>query len=188
MKTHFYKILIIIFILDGCSSFKNMMAPKGNQNDAVKNAIINFLNSGNTLLRQDNVFSVEIKNIGDTVIGVSIFGDVNKLVPTSKNRIGTSQPGFPTMYFEREGKLFYWYDPNHSITTDLIVVLSQYKHIDSLNVYSFLGIPVHMLDESKKASDYYFCKCNLLKYKRVCSSIAMGYYKPPELKCSCYNN
>jgi hypothetical protein len=162
-----------------------MMATKGNQNDAVHNAIIDFLNSGGTSLKRDNVFSVGIEDIGDTIIGVSIFGDVNKLVPTSKNKIGTSQPGFPTRYFEREGKLFYWYDPDHPITTDLIAILSMYKHIDSLNVNGFVGIPSQTIDESKKATDYFFCKCDLQKYKRIRTSIAMGYYKPPELECSC---
>jgi hypothetical protein len=161
------------------------MTANGYQNDAAQNAIIDFLNSGSKLLKQDTVFSISFKKIGDTVIGVSIFGNTNKLVPTSKNKIGTSERGFPTRYFEHEGKLFYWYDPDHSITTDLIAVLSKYKHVDSLNVNGFVGIPLYRIRESKKATDYYFCKCDLRKYKKVRTSIAMGYYKPPELDCSC---
>jgi len=185
MKPNLYKVIIFIFLLGGCSSFKKMLTEQGNQNEAVHNAIIDFLNSESTLLKQNNVFSIDIENIGDTVIGISVFGDVNKLVPTSKNKIGTSQPGFPTKYIEQSGKLFYWYDSRSQITSELINVLSQYKHIDSLNVNGFVGIPSHTLDESKKSTDYYFCKCDLRKYKKVHTSIAMGYYKPPELECGC---
>jgi hypothetical protein len=36
---------------------------------------------------------------------------------------------------------------------------------------------------AKVYPDYYFCKRNLRKYKKVYSKIAMGYYAPPVLKC-----
>ena len=39
-------------------------------------------------------------------------------------------------------------------------------------------------NDSDKGADYYFCKNNLSKYKRVVTNIGLGYYKPPKLKCN----
>ena len=117
---------------------------------------------------------------------VSITGTKNKLLPGESNKIGTNIPYFPTRFLIYHEKLFYWYDSTNVITLELISVLSQYGHIDSLNVNGFVGIPETSseIDERKKAAHYYFCKKNLRKYKRVVTNIALNYYKPPKLKCN----
>jgi hypothetical protein len=162
------------------------MIAKGNENDAARNAITDFLHTGGKLVTNDTVFSVHINNVGDKIVvrlrGASDF----KVAPNSKNKIGTSYAFFPTMYLEHDHKLFYWYDSTHTITKDLIGVLSKYKHIDSLNVNGFVGIPDSSPgnDGYKKPVYYYFCKCNLRKYKKIVTG-ALGHYNSPELGCDC---
>ena len=184
MKLNHFLLIIVALLLECCSSSKDIMVAKGDQNDAVQNAISDYLHTEN-LSKKDSAFSISIGNINDKTIGVTILGLSRKLLPTAKDKVGTNNPGFPTRYLEREGKLFYWYDSTHTITRELIAALSKYHCIDSLNVNGFKGIPGAIAGDSKKAVDYYFCKCNLKEYKKVITSIAMGYYKPPKIECSC---
>jgi hypothetical protein len=149
---------------------------------AIQIAVKDFLHAGK-LIKEDSVFDISITNTSDDVLGVSIFGSTNKLLPTSKNIVGTSYKGFPTNYIEEGNKLFYWYDSTKNITADLIAELSRYKLIDSLNVNGFVGIPDALRDDSKKAAHYYFCKCNLQVYKKVYTNHAMGWYDPPKVSC-----
>lgn len=133
----------------------------------------------------DSVFHVDFTTIDENVIGVSIFGTLNKLVPTPENSIGSSNPGFPTKYCIINSKLFYWYDSTSIVNLDLVNVLSEYHQIDSVNVNGIIEIPEQRIDDSKKGVDYYFCRCNAHKYKKVTTNRDLGYYKPPRLKCRC---
>ncbi len=187
MKAHYYILIILVFLGGSRLSSKNIMVAKGDQNDAVQNAISDYLHTEN-LSKKDGVFSISIVNIDNKTIGITILGLSRKLLPTTKDKIGTNNPGFPTRHLERDVKLFYWHDSMYAITSELIAALSKYHCIDSLNVNGFKGIPGAVAGDSKKAVDYYFCKCNLKEYKKVATTVAMGYYKPPKLKCSCNSN
>jgi hypothetical protein len=184
MKSLYLMLIFFVFLLGSCISWKKMIVAKGNQNDAVKNAIYDFLHSGN-FSKKDSVFSIRLINLNDDALGVSIGANDNKLLPGPDDKINTSHRGFPTKYFEQEDKLFYWYDSTSFITQDLIYILSKYHRIDSLNVNGFIGIPITSghIDDSKKGTDYYFCKNNLQRYKKVRTRTAMGYYDPPKLNC-----
>lgn len=184
MKTQYYIVLILVFLIGSCAPWKDIMVTEGNQNDAIKNAIHDFLHTSK-FSKKDSIFSIYFENVNDNVLGVSIGAEENKLLPSSDNKIGTNHPYFPTRYIEQEGKLFYWYDSTHVITNDLVSILSKYNQIDSLNVNGFVGIPEtsSLIDESKKGVHYYFCKNDLLKYKKVVTNKALGYYEPPKLEC-----
>jgi len=183
MKTNYYISVIIFFLLGSCSSITKNRTIKGNLNDAIENAILDLLNS-NTF-KNEQVFIVHAKSINNEIYGVNIIGVDNKLLPNSNNKVGTNHPYFPTKYIIKKDKLFYWYDANEFITKKLIHTLAKYNQIDSLNVKEFIGIPKTsgLIDDSKKGIDYYFCKNNLVKYKKVITNKAMGWYKPPRLKC-----
>lgn len=149
---------------------------------AIQIAVKDFLHY-RKLIKQDNVFSIRITNVNDNILGVSITGTTNKLLPTPETKIGTSKKGFPTMYIIEGNKLFYWYDSTKNITTDLIAELSRYKHIDSINVSGFVGIPSFNRDDRQKGVDYYFCKNNFQVYKKVHTYHAIGWYTPPKISC-----
>jgi len=159
-----------------------MLVPQGNQNDAIGNAIIDFLHT-ERLSKEDSVFSVSIDTVSNEILGINILGYEDKLVIHTKNKIGTNHPYFPTNYFERDGKLFYWYDSTNSITDELLNTLSRYNKIDSTYVKGTYELNV-VFDDSKKGVDYYFCKNDLTRFKKVRTTIAMGYYDPPKLNCA----
>jgi hypothetical protein len=171
----------LAIILGSCASYKDLMIANGDQNDAVKNAIYDFVKKSR-LSKKSDVFKVNITHVNDKVLAVSIIEAVDKLMPDPDNKIGTSHSNFPTRYLEQEGKLFYWYDSTDVITLRLISVLSEYNQIDSTNVNSIVEIK-GTLNESLKGVDYFFCKKNLLKFKRVVTDRAVGWYDPPKLNC-----
>jgi len=66
----------------------------------------------------------------------------------------------------------------------MISVLSKYNQIDSTYINGFNGIiPEYLVDDKKKGTDYYFCRSNIRKFKKVRTSIAIGYFKRTNLKC-----
>ncbi|HTD42290.1 MAG TPA: hypothetical protein VK671_16785 [Mucilaginibacter sp.] len=179
-----YICLLVIFLpfLEKCSNWKTSLVAKGSQKDAIQNAITDFLKT-DPLSKRDTVFSVRLENIGDTILGVSILGYPDKLLPSSRNKIGTNYPNFPTNYVERNGKLFYWYDSDKSITEEIITVLNKYHKIDSLNINGFKGFPARQTGDSKKSVQYFFCQSNFTNYKKEHTTLSLGSYKPPHLEC-----
>ncbi len=156
------------------------MVAESNQDDAIKNAIYDFSHSYKN--KADSVFYIYTKNINQEVLGVNIFATYDKVLVSTEDSIKFSYRGFPTGYFENEGKLFYWHDSTRTVTNDLISALEKYNLIDTMivNVY----MPESTIDHSKKGMDYYFCKTNLLKYKKVKTNRALGSYDPPKLICN----
>ena len=63
-----------------------MQVSKGNQNDAIKNAIIDFLHS-DRFIKGDSVFSISTKNISEDILGVSISREGNKISVITQNEI-----------------------------------------------------------------------------------------------------
>ena len=175
-----YIIIVVFFLLWSCSSWEKTMIVKGNQDDAIQNAIYDFLNS-EKIDKRDSIFGIYVKTISDEILGITIRADANPLLVVTEDNINYNYRGFPTMYFENRGKLFYWDDPTKSVNTDIISIFTKYNLIDTmiLNVY----IPEIMIDHSKKSVDYYYCKNNLQRYKKVRTKKAMGYYQPPKLRC-----
>ena len=69
-------------------------------------------------------------------------------------------------------------------TKYMIKVLMDYNIADLLENSEFGHILGQQgIDERTKRVDYNFCKDNLNNYKRVITSTATGWYKPPKLKC-----
>lgn len=184
MNWKFLISISLIFITENCLSQKPRINPGVVETKAINTAIQDFLKT-KKFLKKDSVFDVDVFKISDDLVGVSIFGVDNRLIPSNKVRIGTHQPGFPTKYFEQSGKLFYWYDSTYDVTSKLIAALSRFNQIDSINVNGFVGLPIQKTDDSKKGAQYYFCNCDLTKYRRVYTSIAMGWYSPPNVHCDC---
>jgi hypothetical protein len=179
MKTLKLILILIVFLVGSCANWKGLLASKGNNDDAIQNAICDFLNSS-PLSKDDTTFSISLKEINKEVLGISIYGStyLKRLVVKDGNTINYSS--LPTRYIEKQGKLFYWYDSTRTVTPEVINIFKKYNHIDTaiLNVY----IPTH-INHSKKAEHYYFCRNNLLRYKKIRTKIAMGYYDPPKLNC-----
>lgn len=168
----------LLFI--SCSTWKQSIVSKGTKNEAIKNAIIDFLHKGK-FDKKDTVFSIYLKDIKDNIWGISISEEPNKIAVITENKIDYSYKAFPTNYMEQGGKLFYWKDSTQVISTELIDKLYKMSRVDTAIIGQFF--PRRERDDSKKAMHYYFCKNNLLIYKRVYTQIGMGWYEVPELNC-----
>jgi hypothetical protein len=185
MRKHIYSVIFFATILVGCSSWKHTLVVQGGQNEAIHNAVVDFLHT-DKLSKKDSVFSIRIIAINNHLLGMAIIGRRERISPTEKNRIGTNESYFPTRYLDIDGKLFYWYDSTHTVNKELIDALSKYKFLDSAYVKGLIKYPnTPGYHDSKKATDYYICLCDLRKYVKVHTTIAMGYYEPPALDCHC---
>lgn len=117
----------------------------------------------------------------DTMLGIEITP--REYYITSVDTLGSTR--LPTRHIIKDEKLFYWHDPNYSLTKETIDAFLKFniaERIDISDLSLLIGYEGH-IDDAIKATGYYFCKSNLANYKRVVSNIAIGWYKPPKLKC-----
>lgn len=184
--------------MSSCSSSKKAMVTTGEdlQEATINNAILDFSQSCK-LYKNDSVFNV---NFEDSVFNSASLVQVDE--KTNRWERGALYPGvvsveisgngnyqyyyseetktkLPSRYIIKDGKLFYWWDDNIPVTEEVIAVLRRYNLLQTYSI-----IPDFSIDDSKKGADYYFCKNDLSKYKRVITNVGIGYYKPPKLKCS----
>lgn len=177
-------LVIVILLLSACSISRNISVIRGGENEAIEIAINDFLKSC-YLRKYDNVFFVILYNENPNYLGVTIYGvDWEKIFVTPNTKIGEKST-FPTRYIEKGGKLFYWDDSTKVLTAEMVSVLSRYDHIDSTYYNKgFNGeIIMYSGDEKKRGANYYFCRNNFAKYKRVITSRAIGGHETPKLKC-----
>jgi hypothetical protein len=122
--------------------------------------------------------------MNDNILGISIGGDYDKLRPGPNDKIG-DKTSLPSRYTEKEGKLFYWDDSTKVLTKEVVNVLSKYNVMDSVNIEGVVELPrFDSANHYKKGVHYYICKNDLTKYKKVTTSIGMGYYDAPSLNCN----
>jgi hypothetical protein len=197
MKTKKIIYLSTLLLMFGCSSLKKSMIiiSENLQETAIHNAILDFSTNCN-LFKKDSVFYVSFSDsvfheailirvdertsrwkrgtLYDGIVSVGISADNDYQYYYSKE----TKDKLPSRYVIKNGKLFYWSDDNYLVTEEMIAILWKYNLLQT----DFL-IPDFSTDDSQKGVDYYFCKKDLSKYKRVITNIAIGYYKPPKLKC-----
>ena len=184
MQAKSFILLISVILLTGCNSWKSTLVADGDENDAIMNAITDFMHTCN-LRNKDTVFVVHkwIDNEKFLVVGIS-GTDENKLYPQKRqDTIGGYPFRLPSCYAVVDGKLFYWKDKSIKVSKEIVNVLSEYNAIDSLNYDSLVIFNPHIKIESKKGADYHFCKNNLRDYKKVVTNIGIEWYDPPKLKC-----
>jgi len=106
----------------------------------------------------------------------------DKFLYTKETKVG-SKGKLPSRFFEKGNKLFFWWDDEYPLTEQMIAILRKYNLLYD-DTEGLIGIPEFTIDEQIKGGDYYFCKNDLTKYKRVVTNIGFGYYKPPKLNCN----
>lgn len=168
-------------ILCSCAVNKSIMQEYGDFNTALENAISDFQKT--RLNKKHNVFSVDFKEVNESVIGISILPVDYTYYITLIDTIGSTR--LPTKHVVKEGKLFYWYDSDYGLTKALVDDFHQFNLIDSVDhadLVALLGLGTYF-DDGAKGIHYYFCKNDLTKYKRVISKWAIEEYPPPKLRC-----
>ena len=133
-----------------------------------------------TLQRNQGTLEWICDSIYANILVVEIFGSVNKLFYLPDAVVG-SKGKLPSRYVIVKDKLFYWDDDDYPLTEEMLSVLKKYNVLTDM-IYDGM-LPEFLIDDAQKGAHYYFCKNNLLKYKRIITSKAAGYYRPPKLKC-----
>jgi len=191
-------LLAILILLGSCATWKGTLVSRGNFNDAVNNAITDFLHT-TKLSKKDTMFCVyfpEYENViynrennevvylpkNEDIFIISVGGADNKIYPREENKVGTYDEIFPTRYTIRDGKLFYWSDTTQVITQEIISVLEKYNHIDFdwRKEYDF---PPLVINDGAEGIVYYFCKNDLTNYKKKKADNIRRHYRTPKLKC-----
>ena len=209
MKNHIKKITGLLFVgifIISCATYKkDLYHGNGTLEQARMNAIIDFAATYKTpqyFLKErkgkpfDVFWAVEYEKAKDTMPETYIFSlypdRQGHISLRAKDIIGKTTDWFPTKYKEINGKLFLWHDSLVPLSKKVIEIIHSYGVLDSTDVKMDLGMlpddfedtRMVRMDDGLKGVDYYFCKDDISKYKKVKTSIATGYYTPPKLDCS----
>ena len=193
-------LLLLWLLLVNCYSQKKYIPQSTNFAEfAIYEAITDFADNCR-LFKQDSIFYITtldtlkhytlqrnqgtLEWICDSIYAnlfvINIIPSINKLFYFPDAVVG-SKGKLPSRYVIVKGKLFYWDDDDYPLTEETLSVLKKYDALTDM-IHDRV-LPETVLDESKKSIHYYFCRNNLLKYKRAASSKSAGYYRPPKLKC-----
>jgi hypothetical protein len=182
-----WNIIILIAIavfFESCNSSKSAFVKSGDsQDDAIRIAIIDFAKN-RKLFEKDSVFSVELIGIAnnDELMVVRIGKNNRKLLLTKDTKIG-SKGKLPSRHFEKDGRLFYWWDDNYGLTENTLAAFNKY-HLLQDDKNGTITIPDFITEDTKRAAHYYFCKSDVSRYKRIITNKGIGYYESPSVNCS----
>jgi hypothetical protein len=184
MKMKFTLLIVIAIVATNCNSAKKAFVKSGDsQDDAIQISILDF-STVHKLYKKDSVFSVDIKGLvsNKDLMVVGIRKNNRKLLVTKDAKAGSTGK-LPSRYFEKDGKLFFWWDDNYPLTEDALAIFNKFNLLqDDKN--GAIKIPDFIIDDAQKAAHYYFCKNDIGSYKRIITNKGMGYYEPPSLVCS----
>lgn len=149
----------------------------------VSTAINDFLTRKES--KSSDVFGVLIMNHninGSDIIEITILPVDSqwKFLLSNADSLGTSF--ISISYIERGNKLFYWNTDDSGLTQEVYDILLKYDFIERRDVptQEWLIGERGRFQDGTKDHQYYFCKCNPVRFKRRYSSIV----KPPKrMKC-----
>ncbi len=197
-----YSFLKTGFLLFTCVLLKTGFAQTERGTVAIQKAIADFSKKCK-LYKQDSVFSVRYRDTVfkilsqqinkytsksvrgpafDGIAAVTILGRRYRFLMTKNDKIG-SKSKLPSRVMEQQGKLFYWYDEDYPLTENALALLKKYNRLVDDQGGRIIWLD-NVTDDAKKGADYYFCRGDFSKYKKVITSAAMGYYEPPKIRCS----
>lgn len=174
-----YSILAFVLMLSNfsCSSYKGQLISKGNSEDAIQNAIIDF--SSTSLFKKGKVFNLYYKSLNDNHHYIMIIESFeNKYLYSKGKKIEENK--LPSRCLEYENKLFIWWDDNYIINAENFNKLDKY-HMLKDDDGGWLMFTDQIIDDKKKGVNYFICKNNLKIYKRVITS--KGVITTPKIKC-----
>ena len=193
-------LLLLWLLLVNCYSQKKYIPQSTNFAEfAIYEAITDFADNCR-LFKQDSIFYITtldtlkhytlqrnqgtLEWICDSIYAnlfvINIIPSINKLFYLPDAVVG-SKGKLPSRYVIVKGKLFYWDDDDYPLTEETLSVLKKYDALTDM-IHDRV-LPETVISDSKEIAFYYFCRNNLLKYKRAASSKSAGYYRPPKLKC-----
>ncbi len=170
-----YLYFLIFISLISCNSYKSQLSEKGNYEDAIFNGIIDFSNT--QLFLEGKVFFVNIDLKVEDYYAFSIMENSDKLLFSRDKAFSENQ--LPNKFMVYKNKLFYWWDDNYGSDRNILEKLILNNKIQYEEESPFIDFET---DDKKKGVKYYFCKNNLIKYKRVITE--KGNIKTPKFNCN----
>lgn len=125
---------------------------------------------------------VIVKTYAD-VIAVDITAIPFRWLLDTTERIDIQNRTIPSRVYEKDGRLFLWWDKHSPLTDSTLKILNKFHLVErgtKKDINKFLDFGT---DDTKQGADYYFCRNNLSVYKRVITNKAIGYYDPPNIMC-----
>lgn len=160
-KTRLLVLAFFILFLSNCSSSQTKLSNVGGYEGAIYNSIIDFTNS--RLFNDGSVFYVDYELNEENYYKILILEDAeNKLLYSKHKKFEDNR--LPNKFMIYKSKLFIWWDDNYSQNVDILNKLESYDMIQDADESPILE---HFNDDKKKVAHYFFCKENILKYKRV---------------------
>ncbi len=171
--------LLTAFILSfiGCAPFKKALVKSGKANEAIQNAILDFVSTHGKTYKRNAVFSVSFRdtlyktidikldngnyvgvhhNIDEDMVAVTILPSQYKFLLTSDIKIGC-KTWLPSRFLEKDGKLFYWFEDSYPLTTEALAVFKKYNIVEDDKGGTIKYID-NGSDERTKAVDYFFAE------------------------------
>ena len=181
MKLTFISLGFTILTFFNCTTSKSILSAEGDITDAVRIAVVDFLQSRKGVAKIDSVFTVNVENINANIVGIGISVDKDKVSVFTKNEVDYDYRFFPTRFYEYQNKLFYWKDSTINISNEIVKKLYRMNRVDT-TVHQKL-FPQRTIDERQIVVHYYFCKKDLTQYKKKITSIANRKYGIPKIEC-----
>ena len=204
MKVNYLFLLTLLLLFGSCGAFKKELVQTGGKEEAAQNAILDFSNTSG-LYKKDTVFSVwvhdplhrmvlEETDEGNSrwvegkpyqgIVAVSIGANYNKILLTDSTKVGDKGAKIPTRYIERDSKLFYWWDDDYPLAQEALTVFGKYNLLVENNLDGVIEFYDFKINDAQKGVDYYFCKNDLTKYKKITINKAIGFYDAPSINCN----
>jgi hypothetical protein len=160
-----------------CKTNENKFNIDTNHSAFIENAISDF--SKTKLFKNGIVFSLKTKQINDEIVLVSIIeSNDNKYLYSKEKKIDENK--LPSKCFELNNKLFVWWDDNHKIDKVTFDLLAKYNLLQD-DENGMILLPDSSIDDNKKGVDYFFCKSDSRKFKRIISN--KGFVSVPTINC-----
>ena len=194
-------IVIFIVLLISCNSYKNKLIKGSDLNNARENIVTDFIHTYNTpkkYLKKRNgkpfdVFWIFERETNNSVLLFKVSpvkdGYISQRVEDKLGKVPESY--FPNNFIVKENMLFVWKDTITPLSKNVLNILNEFNLLDSTDIKKELNtLPENFqdtrmvsFDDELKGVNYFVCPNNILKYKKVVTNKAFGYYKLPNLNC-----
>lgn len=172
------KLIVMLLLFLSCKTNVHNFNIDTNNKVFIENAISDF--SKTNLYKKGIVFSLRTSQIDQNIVLVSIIESSDNKYLYSKEKF-FDENKLPSKSFELNNKLFVWWDDDDKIDKATFDLLIKYNLLQD-DENGMILLPDSSIDDNKKGVDYFFCKSNVKKFKRIISN--KGFVPVPILNCN----
>ena len=95
----------LLILTLGCTTWKSVLTDKGNETEAIHNAVYDFAHSYKKRI-DNSIFFIYTTDINKDIFGISFYGTNYKVLVSTEDSITYSYRGIPAQCLEYDGRLF----------------------------------------------------------------------------------